>query len=228
MGKHSEKVKEDRARKKREAKDRKALARNEPTRNVPEYILILCEGEKTEPYYLQAFVYDHLRLPSANVEICGKCDSAPSKILECAEQRLKEDDFDRIFCVFDRDNHTTYESTLNLISSKEKIILINSVPCFEIWFLLHFDLITKPFVKSGKKSPCDNLIKDLKKIDTYFKNYEKGEKSYFDFLKSRMETAKKNACNLLDHAKAYNSPNPSTKVHELIEYLEKMKEESDK
>jgi len=104
---------------------------------------------------------------------------------------------------------------------------ITSVPCFEIWFLSHFELHTKPYVKSGKKSPCDYLISALKKKPG-FNKYKKGVSSYYAVLKDRTKTAKKNAKRSLVQSKGARDRdhhgNPSTLMHVLIDKLEKIGE----
>jgi hypothetical protein len=68
----------------------KELARR-PGRRAPRAsILIVCEGEKTEPSYFKALRVA-LRLQTAEVEVCGKeCRSDPLKVVEYAIQRRTE------------------------------------------------------------------------------------------------------------------------------------------
>ena len=55
---------------KRKAKRNRELKRNRAKRAPYERVLIVCEGEKTEPLYFKDLV-SYYRLNTANVEICG-------------------------------------------------------------------------------------------------------------------------------------------------------------
>jgi len=55
---------------KRKAKKAGDLARSRARRAPYPKVLIVCEGEKTEPYYFKS-LKDQYSLNSANVEICG-------------------------------------------------------------------------------------------------------------------------------------------------------------
>ena len=64
---------------KRKAKTSNALRRH-PARRAPyTKVLLVCEGEKTEPDYFKQ-LKDHLRLHSANVEICSGRGSDPCSL----------------------------------------------------------------------------------------------------------------------------------------------------
>ena len=97
---------------------------------------------------------------------------------------------------------------------------ITSVPCFELWLLLHFKKSTKSYVREGSKSPADCLIADLKK---HHPNYEKSNSNYFDELKENLDTAIKNAEHSIDEGlktePRKHHINPSTLVHELVKVL---------
>lgn len=144
---------------KRKAKTERDLARKQAKRATYDRVLIVCEGSKTEPNYLRELI-DCLELNTANVEVDGECGSSPISVVTHSKQRYTEekrkgDAFDRVFCVFDKDTHTSYESALDETSkAKPKNVYqaINSVPCFEYWLLLHFEFTTKPYASSGAKS----------------------------------------------------------------------------
>ncbi len=194
-------------------------------------VLIVCEGEKTEPLYLKALVAD-LGLTTAEVEVCGKCDSAPVSVVKFGKKKFNSDpDFDLVFFVFDQDTHASYDDALRLIEefqcqrkfNGKTIAAITSIPCFEIWFLLHFEPHTKPYVASGGKSPCKNLISVLKR-NPAFKDYEKGGENYFEVLQGRLPQAKKNSAQALkqiqDAGSSAHHGNPTTLMHKLIDALE--------
>ena len=216
---------------KRKAKTAKQLARRQASRASYERVLIVCEGSKTEPNYFCALVSD-LELNSANVEIDGGCDSSPKSIVEYAKrlyiaEKKTGNGFDKVFCVFDKDSHETYDDALICIQSmkpKGVFVSINSVPCFEYWLLLHFNFTTKPFEASGNGSSCVNLIDELKK---YLPDYEKGDDNIYSDPSGQMERAIAYSKRALIQAEKSGSDNPSTLVHELVEYLQDLKKVKD-
>jgi len=165
---------------KRKARSEKQLARNKEKRSSYERVLIVCEGKKTEPNYFRELV-NCLELNLANVEVDGKCDSSPSSVVKYAKKMYRQENktgngFDKVFCVFDKDMHSTYNSALikiDKIIPKNVFSAANSVPCFEYWLLLHFEFTTKPFVANGAKSSCAKVIDNLKK---HLPAYAKGDR----------------------------------------------------
>jgi hypothetical protein len=130
---------------KRKAKSAKGLQRRTARRDPYAKVLIVCEGEKTEPHYFQD-LRNHYGLNTANIEVCGECGSDPNSVLQFAKQRYREekdagDAFDQVFCVLDKDTHTNYDEALRAIATvtpRDTFIAMNSVPCFEYWLLLHY------------------------------------------------------------------------------------------
>jgi hypothetical protein len=143
-----------------------SFKRKKPDRKPQALVLIICEGEKTERQYLRELCND-LRLSGASVIITpSHRGTDPMSVVTYAIDRHKTEDeiYDRVYCVFDRDTHANYDQALALLNASpfaKKGILhaITSVPCFEIWVLLHFDYSTASFVASGGKSPCDKVCR---------------------------------------------------------------------
>lgn len=208
----------------RKAKRAHELARKVASRESYEKALLVCEGEKTEPYYLNN-LKDHLKLSSTNIVVTGDCDSDPLTIVKYAianytAEKTKGDPFDKVFCIFDKDSHANYDEAIQLIGSqrpKDTYFAINSVPCFEFWLLLHFTYTTRPYSASKGKSCCETLITEL---HAYIPDYEKGSKTIFNDLFAQLPKAKVFSARALATAQASDTDNPSTKVHELVEYLE--------
>jgi hypothetical protein len=70
---------------KRKATKVKQLQRAKESRKPYDKVLIVCEGEKTEPYYLIA-LRDHLKLSQANIKIDPNCDSSPTSVVKYAKE----------------------------------------------------------------------------------------------------------------------------------------------
>ena len=190
-------------------------------------VLIVCEGEKTEPYYFNELI-KYYKISNANVVIRGDGGSSPKSVVNLAEylheqEKQLSNAFIKIFCVFDQDSHSSYKNTVERLRNmepKDTFVAITSVPAFEFWFLLHYEYSAKPYRKTGGKSAGDNLISDLKK---YLPNYTKNRKGMFSTLIDRIKTAKTHAALVLREGEKNGAYNPSTRVHELVDYLQNIK-----
>ncbi|MBH8567124.1 RloB domain-containing protein [Nostoc sp. CENA67] len=125
------------------------LNRRQPSRNIAQKILIACEGSKTEPIYFKSIRND-LRSPTLKIIVLenqGRTD--PRSIIErLIEERsqLRENQQwnskDTAWAVFDGDEHIeksfeNWQSAINRAKS-QKIQLAITNPCFELWYLIHF------------------------------------------------------------------------------------------
>ena len=83
-------------------------------------VLIVCEGEQTEPLYVEDFKHEY-DLSSANVVVTDASNgSDPVSIIKHAEKLYKESQkennaFDRVFCVFDKDQHGNYDTAVRML-----------------------------------------------------------------------------------------------------------------
>lgn len=210
------------------------LSRRKAYRAPYDKVLIVCEGSKTEPLYFQELI-DHYEIDTANVRVSGDCGSDPVSVVQhgiqlyLEERQADSGPFDRVYCVIDRDAHQNYSPAMQMIASakpSQTFFAANSVPCFEYWILLHYAYTTKPFMSCGKTSSGAAVLKELKK---YWPEYTKGGAGTFaitlNIRNDELGYAKSNATRALNAAKANHTDNPSTCVHELVEYLQKIKEQ---
>ena len=184
-------------RRKPKGRNTKNLARRYRAELPKDRILVVCEGEKTEPNYLKK-VIAKLRVPTAKIRIHGEGGSAPISVVEYAEKLLlKDSDFEKVFMVFDRDRHTTYDQAITKAKainkkrkfSKSDIQPITSVPCFEVWLLLHVSSTSKPYgMGNDSDSPAKRLIKDLKTHEE-FSGYEKSNTDWMETIWPMTEQA---------------------------------------
>jgi len=212
---------------KRKARGAKDLKRRKARREPFAKVLVVCEGEKTEPHYFNG-LKDHYRLNSANVEVCADGGSDPLGIYTFALERYEQeraagDPFDKVFCVFDKDNHTNFSQAMDAIRDAEPrniFVAVPSVPCFEFWFLLHYKYTTRPFTALSGASACDQVLAELR---TFLPRYDKGTANMFPIHFNRLETAKKNAVRAAKSAVESGTDNPTTGVHELVSFLQDIK-----
>jgi hypothetical protein len=97
-------------------------------------ILIVCEGENTEPSYFNQF-----RLSSATVRSVGEGYNTVS-LVNRAVQLAKERPYDQVWCVFDKDDFDENDFNCAIQTAKKKGFgVAYSNQAFEYWLILHFD-----------------------------------------------------------------------------------------
>lgn len=217
--------------KKRKVQTAAAIARQQQQRPEGKRFLIVCEGMKTEPYYFEELCKAH-QLRTLRVRIApGAEGSSPDKVLDYANKLFEEDAqlgsdrFDQVFCVIDRDQHGSYQATIQrmkaLATEGKPFLAIPSVPCFEYWLLLHFTYSRQPFHAAGKQSVCDAVIRDLRKKPG-FGAYAKAQRNTYALLKDRIETAIKHAQWAEADAEKTGEDNPTTSIHHLVRELQQL------
>lgn len=205
---------------KRKAKSKKDLDRKKSFRAVYEKILIVTEGSKTEPLYFME-IKDFYEINTANIVITGDCGSDPLSVVNCAEELYqkevgKGDAFDKVYIVIDKDTHANYAQALTKVSELARsnpFLLINSVPCFEYWLLLHYCYTTSAFHANGKVSSGGAVLAALRR---YLPAYEKAQEGIFKLLFNKLDYAIENAIRSLTQATEVNTDNPTTHIHELV------------
>lgn len=109
------------------------------TRKVRRRFLIVCEGQRTEPLYFESF-----RTPTRILRIeHGNSDPVRlvNRAIDARDRATADGDpFDRVWCVFDRDNvpPQRFTEALRLVR-RERLQAAYSNPAFELWLLLHFE-----------------------------------------------------------------------------------------
>lgn len=206
---------------------RRSLARKGPTRQPYDRVLIVCEGEKTEPNYLRELIA-HYQLSSAEVAIVGDGGTAPISVVQRALKAFEKDpDYNAVFCVFDRDGHESFDRALRTIEEAQplerragkrrvgeaKFEAITSVPCFEYWILLHYQYTTAPMPRFA------NVEARLKVIPAHA-TYTKGAKGLFTTTYANLAAALSNADKANRQATENQTDNPTTKFPTLIRYLQ--------
>lgn len=131
-----------------------------PVKKLGKRMYILCEGEKTESFYLGG--YSKFTKDRANViEIPDiKCNTPIALVNEAIN--LKESKFtssgDEFWVVYDREAVSKYSNDLHnqarqkAISNNINIALSNI--CFEFWLLQHCGYRNTPY------APCTDLLKN--------------------------------------------------------------------
>ncbi|MCE1005632.1 RloB family protein [Pseudomonas monteilii] len=201
------------------ARDAKSFKRKEPRFQQIPTVLILCEDLKSGKRYLEDAAL-HFR-SNAKVEIAHCGVTHPLGIVEEAVERQKK--FDKVYCAIDRDTHQSFDQALLLARRHDKIQVIASYPCFEVWLLLHFGYMRRPFMRSGNRSAADCVSVELKRKPG-MNDYEKAANvKYFNqLLGEPFATARAQSPRVLSDAIANGELNPSTEIHLLIDEIENL------
>nr|VFK77957.1 MAG: RloB-like protein [Candidatus Kentron sp. SD] len=90
-----------------------------------EHVLIVCEGEKTEPNYFKELRKEY-RLSVVNIHVISADGSDPVSVVRTARRRQQERrkqrkmPYDRIWCVFDRDEHANFHDACRQLDDLKK------------------------------------------------------------------------------------------------------------
>ena len=181
--------------------------RRESTKNRRKTFLIVCEGSKTEPCYFSSF-----RLPKYIFDVEG-CGANTGTVVKEAERLSKEQEYDEVWCVFDRDSFPSQAVNAAIARAENlgfKVAFSNE--SFELWYLLHFCYLD---VALSRSQYCDRLSGYLGKP------YEKNSDHMYNLLHDLQSTAIKNA-KLLERNVAnasWANRIPYTGVHLLVQRL---------
>ncbi len=198
------------------------LRRQTKARETRKKFLIVCEGEKTEVNYFKAFTVPK----KIEVRVKGEGKNSLSlvnKAIKIIDNLKQDDSFDKIWCVFDKDNCSKEQfNQAERLAKENNIKIAYSNEAFEIWFILHFQYLD--IATSRSKYP-KILTTQMKKYGLLNKKekYEKNREDMYEKLKPYQTTAITNAAKLIqDRDEAKKHPfdaNPSTIVQELVQEL---------
>lgn len=215
---------------KRRAKNTLEFRRNNKKRAPMKKVLIVCEGEKTEPEYFNDLINFYKLHTASVIDVTGDCGSSPKSVVEYAFQKFKEKQklgipYDEVYCVFDKDAHQCYDNALKRIKNlrpEGTFFSITSVPCFELWLLLHFRCSTKSYAAQKNNSAGNQVLNDLKR---HMPEYKKKDKKVFTELIEKLDTAFENARKINLSAVKSMTDNPSTGIDYLVKSLIKIRED---
>ena len=180
-------------------------------------LLIVCEGEQTEPNYFRAFRVSSMRV--SRVEIKGTGHDTKSLVREsrrlAAELREDSGASVEVWCVFDRDSFPAAQFHDAISEAGQAGFRCAwSNEAFELWFLLHFDFHTAGLSRSQYAPKLEARLGRI---------YAKNAGDMRAILKDRELTAIQIASHMeSEHAhagRAAAESNPGTTVHHLIRVL---------
>ena len=193
-------------------------ARGPAIRSPRRLLLVVCEGEVTEPSYIEGFerktrnarvavrIHDEHGDPRKLVEVAKReRDRAKARARKEGDDNLA---YDEVWCVFDRDQHERFEDACQMARDNQLELAVSN-QCFELWLLLHFR-------ESPGAQRRDHLRRMLKK---FLPDYDK----HFDFerVAHLVDQATRRARHLDQEARRVGEPfrNPTTGVYRLTESI---------
>lgn len=198
------------------AKDRDSLRRRRPTREVKRRILIVCEGEVTEPRYFNDLRNQTRSLVDLRIEHGGTPKSVVERAVQLKEtaekdaKRQKDENlkYDVAWCVFDVDEHP-FLAEARQQARDNGINAAVSNPCFELWALLHFQDQTAHIDRHQVQRLCRR----------YMPRYEKQLPT--EVLLDKYDDAVRRSTQLEEwhQTRGTNGDNPSTGVYELTNVI---------
>ena len=198
----------------------KARRPKKNSRKVNKRLLIVCEGEKTEPFYLRKFIEEcNLRGRLVDVRVLDVKQSAPRELIKQAK-KLREIPADEVWAVFDKDGYTKHAEAFSLAKKSNVNIAFSSIS-FEFWILLHFEYTTRSFLRS------DEVINHLNKKN--YITFRKKDRNLYKNVRDKTQKAINNA-EKVRRSQCKGNPdcpvyelNPYTNVDELLKAIRKIK-----
>ncbi len=131
-----------------------------------------------------------LRIQSLSIEPKLSPKNDPINVIETARKEMNRADYDHIWCIFDSDTLSKHSYQKACKKARDLgVHIADSLPCFEVWFLLHFGFSSKQYEK------CSQVIEDLRiHVHGYSKNQEwLKQKNMFITYQEKISDAIKNA-----------------------------------
>lgn len=123
-------------------------------------VLVVTEGEITEPQYVEA-LRQHLRSRDSSVVVkCHPAGKDPERVVRQAMRLRDEEDgdasFDHVVCLVDVDQHARLEEALRLAEAEGILVLVSNLK-FEVWLRWHYEA-----ARSAESSKTlDRLMKEF-------------------------------------------------------------------
>lgn len=176
--------------------------------HIKPVIGIYCEGESEEQYFkmlCQKYNAGNIHAQRIKVDSLGE---SGEKLIDAAANKGKYLHQSKIYVVFDRDEKTNDELKIcQRLAKKHGITILFSSICFEIWILMHFELVMRTYTRR-------QLFDKLSGPQYFNQDYRRFKGlSYRRFIYDQVGNAITNAQKL--YAKNYDmtTDDPYTNIH---------------
>ena len=157
--------------------------------------------------------------------------TTPQQVVAFAQAEcMKTRGWEQVYCVFDRDDHpkANFDNAIasaaaldkkyrNELKQPIRFVAIPSIPCFELWLLLHFEIITRECHR--------NEVYNQLRLPGRLPGYDKGQGGHFTHTRHLLNTAYENAERLAVERQRHGNDNPFTAVDQLVKTLTWLKPE---
>ncbi len=208
---------------------------NRPKRDIKPVFHIYCEGEKTEPNYINGYIDKFFptirRLKVIKIEATKK--NTPKQLVdEAVAAKKSSPDADVFWVVYDRESEQKYADELHAYAynkaQKYDVFLAISNVCFEAWLLLHFKDTNVSYSCYDDLRDNSVLRDECKKRGVF--DYDKGDKAIFSIFKEdEINKARDRAMRINTQTQISADPsrtkpyqwNPYTDVYKLLDAIDK-------
>lgn len=194
------------------------------------YFLIVCEGEKTEPRYFEAFKNDLPKgfLDNATIDIEGEGKNTLTLIEAVVatrerKQRTSGRIYDQTWAVFDRDSfppRNFNDAIFKARAAQPEIHCAWSNEAFELWYLLHFEFYQDAASRHDYQTRLETVISQ--RMGTPFR-YAKNDPNMYQLLKKWGNQAQAvvwaESLEQWHEGEAFADHNPCTLVYKLVRAL---------
>lgn len=190
-------------------------------KTICQKLLIVCEGKQTEANYFDALTKN---IKSIRCYTRGKGKDPQSLVKEAIKLKANND-FDKIWVVFDKDAFTNDDFN-DAIAEAER----NDIECawsneaFELWFLYHFENVTAQLLRKDYQKELSRAVNKSGKYNKKSKyQYDKTDTENFSIMTSygsqenAILRAENQSKKFSDNN--YANHNPCTMVFKLVKQL---------
>lgn len=179
-------------------------------------LVIVCEGQKTEPTYFENY---RERNSGLIIFIPNSTVTDPENLTKLAKNQIRKYDLDisngdQVWCVFDADHHTDQEIQQAKQIAGEEVNICLSNPSFELWYLLHFCYYDSRISNTDLINKLKQHIPNYQKNKNYFSELFAKRPDAIKFAKRLNQKHENEGTELLS-----TNSNPSTQVFRLVEYI---------
>lgn len=190
-------------------------------------VLIVCEGEKTEPNYFKSFsmMKNHSNLVYDVTTDGGKINTKDvvKKAIELRDKAKKNGEpYDSVWAVFDKDSFpdNDFNGAIQMAES-------NNIGCawsneaFELWYVYHFDFRSTPLSRKKYKSIITTRVKKAGYSSFVYKKNNPAMRQILLGCGCNENDAIRNAKSQVEQYadKKFHKHNPATTVYKLVSLL---------
>jgi hypothetical protein len=189
----------------------KRFVRGRPYREPCNVILIICEGDSEEIYFNN---YNRREWNCIRIRTPKSSFTDPINLVEFAKRQKQRLNPETTWCVFDIESKPQNVIDRTIKTAGKGIFIIPSNPCFELWFLLHFQMVTNSLNVHDTIQMLLNHIPYYKKGNDIFKLIE--DKTHIAITNSRRLKLNHQS----DGLNIYDIRcNPSSQIYQIIEHI---------